>query len=69
MLKVPPHNIPIPMPKIGDVVMFSYENTNYSNPKIERIRSDINWEEAVHNFRKEDPAHEGVDIYRFVVMN
>jgi hypothetical protein len=43
----------IPTPSIGDVVTFSFENNSRRdtphNPKIYKLRRDVEWEEVVYS--------------------
>jgi hypothetical protein len=46
-----------PKPIPGDVVTFSYQHYTKLltpvNPKIERIRGDLSWQEILHNYKNE----------------
>eukprot|EP00026_Physarum_polycephalum_P002482 Phypoly_transcript_02489.p1 GENE.Phypoly_transcript_02489~~Phypoly_transcript_02489.p1 ORF type:complete len:757 (+),score=113.72 Phypoly_transcript_02489:481-2751(+) len=46
-----------PLPNIGDIVMFSYENYSKSmipvEPKIQRIRTDLSWDEVLQNAQRD----------------
>lgn len=54
---VPPQDVRIPKPSIGDVVTFSFDSYARRdlpvNPKIYRIRTDISWDDVQHNYAKE----------------
>ncbi len=43
--------------KLGDIVTLSYESQSTNDvlrdPIISRVRSDVSWEEIVHNFFRE----------------
>jgi len=43
-------------PKIGNVVTFTYENFSRRSipvsPKIDRIRTDVSWEQVIYNERR-----------------
>lgn len=45
-------------PKIGDVITFTYDNYSRRaapiNPKLQRIRFDISWEQILMEFERED---------------
>lgn len=52
----------IATPSIGDIVSFSYENYRNGipvNPKIFRVRTDLSWENVVHNSNFEKPQLNG----------
>ena len=46
-----------PRPSPGDVVTFSYQHYTKLltpvNPRIERVRGDLSWQEIEHNFKSE----------------
>jgi hypothetical protein len=50
-------DVRIPKPSIGDVVTFSFDNYARRdlpvNPKIYRVRTDISWDDVIHNYAKE----------------
>eukprot|EP00026_Physarum_polycephalum_P003961 Phypoly_transcript_03978.p1 GENE.Phypoly_transcript_03978~~Phypoly_transcript_03978.p1 ORF type:complete len:727 (+),score=78.73 Phypoly_transcript_03978:92-2272(+) len=54
---VPPQDVPLPSPAIGDVVTFSCDNFSRQelpvSPKIIRIRTDVLWEDVVLNLATE----------------
>lgn len=56
--KVPPHQFKfLAKPKLGDVVTFEYESFSRSeipkNPKICRIRKDVEWEDILRNYARD----------------
>jgi hypothetical protein len=64
---VPHSEVYIPTPKIGQVVTFSYETMARrdvpTNPKIYRVRDDVDWNDLVHNFYKEKKVLNGTSSY------
>ena len=52
------------MPSVGDVVSFSFEiyarRDVPARPTIYRIRTDVSWEDVVHNFHQENKYLNGV---------
>ena len=56
-LLVPPHDVYVSTPSVGDIVTFAYESgpkkDNSLNPKIYRIRYDIKWDEVLYNFHRD----------------
>jgi hypothetical protein len=59
---VPPENIQIPPPAMGDIVTFSYESQSRRevpiNATIYRVRRDIAWLDVVNQYRRDEP-HSG----------
>ena len=56
--KVPPHQFKyLAKPNLGDVVTFEFESFSRSeipkNPKICRIRKDVEWEEVLSNYARD----------------
>jgi hypothetical protein len=60
---VPAQSILIPTPAVGDVVSFSYEGNARRempvSPKIYRIRTDLSWDDVVHNVVKDNEKYLG----------
>jgi hypothetical protein len=56
IFEVQPENIPVPRPKIGDIVTFSYDSFARRelpvNPKICRIRTDLQWLDVLSSTEK-----------------
>jgi hypothetical protein len=58
---VPPEDVQVPTPTVGDVVSFSYEvharRDTPVNPSIYRIRHDLLWDDVLNSFGlpKEEP--------------
>jgi hypothetical protein len=60
---VPPEDVLIAKPAVGDVVSFSFESHNRRDvpvgPKIYRIRTDVSWEDLVRNTLKDNKSLNG----------
>eukprot|EP00026_Physarum_polycephalum_P001051 Phypoly_transcript_01052.p1 GENE.Phypoly_transcript_01052~~Phypoly_transcript_01052.p1 ORF type:complete len:797 (-),score=76.09 Phypoly_transcript_01052:124-2514(-) len=56
-LVVPPHDVYISAPSVGDIVTFAYESgpkkESPLNPRIYRIRYDLKWDEVLYNFQRD----------------
>eukprot|EP00026_Physarum_polycephalum_P001573 Phypoly_transcript_01575.p1 GENE.Phypoly_transcript_01575~~Phypoly_transcript_01575.p1 ORF type:complete len:894 (+),score=113.77 Phypoly_transcript_01575:551-3232(+) len=56
-ISVPQQNVEIPFPEIGSVVTIAYERNSRRdtivNPKITRLRSDLQWEDVLQSSEKE----------------
>ena len=61
---VPMEDVRIRMPSVGDVVSFSFEiyarRDVPARPIMYRIRTDVSWEDVVHNFYQENKYLNGV---------
>jgi hypothetical protein len=60
---IPPENVLIPLPPIGTIVSFSFETLARRDtpvsPKIFRVRTDLNWDNVISNFRQESISLNG----------
>lgn len=67
IFSVPTSSVFIPTLHVGDIVTFSYENHARRdlpvNPKIYRIRTDLDWQEVINNFKKEETFLSGIHSF------
>lgn len=58
IMEIPPSSVLISMPKLGDIVTFSFEAKTRreipTNPKIFRIRTDLVWNDVVNGYLREN---------------
>jgi len=57
LLEVPIEDVNTNIPSIGDIVTYSFDHQRRRNipvgPKIERIRTDLLWDDVVSNYHQE----------------
>ena len=70
---VPPHDMLIPTPQIGDIVSFTFENNARVDipvhPRVFRRREDLDWEEVVQSSLAERKFLNGALFFYFLLSS
>ena len=63
---MPVEDVNSSVPSVGDIVTFSFDNQRRKDlplgPKIERIRTDLMWDDVVSSFHQESQCIIGMSV-------